>query len=274
MREARLSTADGSEVRPLGLAGYPDQDPTVVDEAFAAGVNLFFFYGPSHEALIEGVSRLAPEHRTEIFVATGSGARTRRGLQGAWRKLTSAAEVEEVDLFFAEYVHPYEDPEGIFGDGGALDVIAGWKREGRVRHVGATAHDRPLAERLARDPRVEVLMHRFNMAHRGALEAVFPTVRESGVTLVTFTSTRWGSLLEGHPGWDGEPPTAVDCYRYCLSYPEVDVVLTAPRTLEELRENLAVLEVGPLGDDERRRWERYGDLVYGAGDDSFETKWP
>lgn len=274
MPEPSLTTVGGEEVRPLGLAGYPDQDPRFVAEAFAAGVNLFFFYGPSHRALTEGLSSLVPERRREILVATGSGARTPGGLGRAWRELTAAAGVDEIDLFFAEYVHPSEDPEAVFGEGGALEVIDGWKREGRIRHVGATAHDRSLAARLARDPRVEVLMHRFNMAHRGALETVFPAARESGVALVTFTSTRWGSLLERHPGWEGDPPDAVDCYRYCLSFPEVDFVLTAPKTMEQLRENLAVLEVAPFDDEERRRWERYGDLVYGEGTDSFETKWP
>jgi len=272
-RESRLSTATG-EVRPLGLAGHPDQDPGLVTEAFDAGVNLFFFYGTSHAALIEGLSGLVSGNRREVLVATGSGARTRDGLERAWRELTRAVGIDDVDLFFAEYVHPSEDPEEIFGDGGTLDVLARWKRQGRIRRVGATAHDRPLAARLARDPRVEVLMHRFNMAHRGALEAVFPAVRESGVALVTFTSTRWGSLLEGHSRWDHEPPSAAECYRYCLSYPEVDVVLTAPLSLEELRQNLRVLEAGPLDDQERRRWERYGDLVYGDGTDAFETRWP
>lgn len=274
MATRSLRTGDGQRVRPLGLAGYPDQEPGFVAEAFAAGVNLFFFYGLSHDGLIEGVSGLAREHRREIVVATGSGARTREGLRRAWNQLSRAVGLEEIDLFFAEYVHPSEGQEAIFGDAGALDVISDWKRRGRIRHVGASAHDRTLAARLARDPRVDVLMHRFNMAHRGALETVFPAVREGGVPLMAFTSTRWGSLLEGHPRWDGDAPTAIDCYRYCLSYPEVEFVLTAPRTIRELRQNLAVLASGPLGDAERRRWERYGDLVYGDGTDAFETKWP
>jgi hypothetical protein len=50
-------------------------------------------------------------------------------------------------------------------------------------------------------------------------------------------------------------------------------VLTAPRTVEQLEENLAVLAAAPLSTREMSHWERFGDLVYGTGADSFETKW-
>ena len=56
----------------------------------------------------------------------------------------------------------------MFGKNGVLDELRQWKTGGLIRFVGATAHDRSLARRLAADPRVDVLMHRFNMAHRKA----------------------------------------------------------------------------------------------------------
>jgi aryl-alcohol dehydrogenase-like predicted oxidoreductase len=62
----------------------------------------------------------------------------------------------------------------MFGKNGLLDELRQWKEKGWVRFVGATAHDRSLARRLAADPRVDVLMHRFNMAHRKAAREVFP----------------------------------------------------------------------------------------------------
>ena len=52
------------------------------------------------------------------------------------------------------------------------------------------------------------------------------------------------------------------------------VVLTAPRSLAELEQNLDVLESPPMSKQERGRWQRFGDLVYGAGKGAFETSWP
>ena len=48
----------------------------------------------------------------------------------------------------------------------------------------------------------------------------------------------------------GRVPTAGDCYRFCLSSPHVDVVLTGPRSVAQLRENLAAVERGPLSAEE------------------------
>ena len=70
------------------------------------------------------------------------------------------------------------------------------------------------------------------------------------------------------------PPTAVDCYRFCLAEPAIQIVLTAPKSVAELEQNLAALSSKPMKDDERARWKRFGDLVYGAGQDRFETEWP
>src|SRR5262245_52293094 len=84
----------------------------------------------------------------------------------------------------------------MFGKNGVLDELWRWKESGWVRFVGATAHDRSLARRLAVDPRVDVLMHRFNMAHRKAAHEVFPVAAKARTPIVAFTATRWGTLLE------------------------------------------------------------------------------
>jgi aryl-alcohol dehydrogenase-like predicted oxidoreductase len=179
-----------------------------------------------------------------------------------------------IDVFFIEYVHPGDSPDVIFGKNGVLDELWQWKECGWVRFVGATAHDRSLARRLAADPRADVLMHRFNMAHRKAAHEVFPTAAKARTPIVAFTATRWGTLLAPHAGWPGLPPTASDCYRYSLAHPSVQVVLTAPRSLAELKENLDVLELPPMSKQERGQWQRFGDLVYRAGKGAFETSWP
>jgi hypothetical protein len=54
----------------------------------------------------------------------------------------------------------------------------------------------------------------------------------------------------------------------------VQVVLTAPRSLAELKQNLDVLELPPMSKQKCVHWQRFGDLVYGAGKGSFETSWP
>src|SRR5262245_61070406 len=260
----RLATLDGSPASCLGLATGPEQGPRCVQRAFAGGINYFFFYGPGNTSFIEELAALVRRKREHIIVASGSGSRRLEGLRAARRRLTTLLGIEMIDVFFIEYVHPGDNPQVMFGKGGVLDELRQWKDSGRVRFVGATVHDRPLARRLAADPRVDVLMHRFNMAHRKAALEVFPVAAKARTPIVAFTATRWGTLLEPSAAWPGPTPTASDCYRYCLAHPPVHVVLTAPRSLAELEQNLDVLESPPMSKQESAQWQHFGDLVYGA----------
>jgi predicted aldo/keto reductase-like oxidoreductase len=56
---------------------------------------------------------------------------------------------------------------------------------------------------------------------------------------------------------------AGDCYRFCHTSPHVDVVLTGPKDVKELRENLAALERGPIGGEEQRWMRELGRKVRG-----------
>jgi len=269
-----LTTLEGTPASCLGLAAGLKQDPRCVRRAFEGGINYFFFYGPGNRSFIEGLAALVPRKREQIIVATGSGSRRVAGLRSARRKLAALLGIGLIDVFFIEYVHPGDNPDVIFGKNGVLDELWQWKESGWVRFVGATAHDRSLASRLAGDPRVDVLMHRFNIAHRKSAHKVFPAAAKARTPIVAFTATRWGTLLEPYADWPGPPPTASDCYRYCLSQPSVHVVLTAPRSLAELEQNLDVLELPPMSKQKCDQWQRFGDLVYGAGKGAFETSWP
>lgn len=257
----------------LGLAAVPNQDPRCAAKAFKSGVNYFFFYGPGYGPFLKALAALAGENRDDVILATGSGARTSKSLLAVRRKLVKLLDVNTLDIFFAEYINPSDDPELIFGDGGVLDQLRQWKAEGAIRYVGATTHDRALARRLVEDPRVDVLMHRFNMAHRKAVKEVFPVAIGTKTPVVAFTATRWGTLLEQRDDWP-TPPSAADCYRYCLAQPAVRVVLSAPRSVQELRQNLEVLRLPTMSKRECNKWDRYGDLIYSGDAHAFETRWP
>jgi len=129
--------------------------------------------------------------------------------------------------------------------------------------VGASIHDRPRAGRLAEDSILDLLMIRYNAAHPGAEQEIFPHLARRHPAVVAYTATSWRKLLRAPRGWTGPVPTAGDCYRFCLTSPHVDVVLTGPRSAAELRENLAALERGPLDPAELERMRTFGRAVHG-----------
>ena len=268
-----ITTPSGNRAQPLGLAAYPGQSAECVRVAHSGGVNFFFFYSLSHSPLVEALLPLVRQRRDDLIVSTGSGSRTPKGLERTRRTICRRLGVDTLDIFFAEYISPADDLAKVFDPGGVLDVLCAWRREGAIRYVGVSAHNRDLALRLVTDGRIDVLMHRFNMAHRGAADSVLRAAVAHGIPVVAFTATRWQTLLKGHPEWMGPVPSAPDCYRYCLTAPAVQVVLSAPKTSGQARENLTILGEETLGRDTVSTWESYGDLVHADGTGAFETQW-
>jgi aryl-alcohol dehydrogenase-like predicted oxidoreductase len=135
--------------------------------------------------------------------------------------------------------------------------------EGKVRAIGISTHDRKLVGRLAQEGPLSMFMIRYNAAHPGAEVDIFPHLEPRKPMIVAYTATSWRKLLRAPKGWTGKVATAGDCYRFCLTNAHVDVVLSAPKTVEQVRENLAALEKGPLSDDEMAWMRALGRAVRG-----------
>lgn len=273
-KNAKITTLLNEPVQPLGLAGNPNMEGGCVTTAYDAGINYFFFYNQSYPILIDELKSLLYNNRESIVVATGSESRNLKTVRTYLDQVRRQLGIDVVDVFYAEYVSPGDDMERLLGTGGVFDELHRWKVEGLIRYVGATTHNRPMAVEMVESGRIDVLMHRYNMAHRGAEEQVLPAALNVGVPVVAFTCTRWGSLLAGHQDWDGPVPTAAECYQYVLHHPAVQIALTAPTTPAELQENLPALEGVAQPSQRLPLWEAYGKLVYGDGTDAFETQWP
>ena len=107
-------------------------------------------------------------------------------------------------------------------------------------------------------------MVRYNAAHPGAEQDIFPMLSPDRPRIVlAYTATRWRKLLSRPSGWDGPVMSAADCYRFCLSNPHVNAVLTGPKSLEMLDENLAGLQGGALSAEEAAWMRDFGRAVRG-----------
>ena len=119
--------------------------------------------------------------------------------------------------------------------------------------------------KLRNDEVFDIYHLRYNAVNRGAETEVFPFLpAENKPGIVDFTATAWGKLLNPKKMPPGEKaPTAVDCYRFALSHPAVDVCMSGARTVDQMMQNLQILEHGPMTEDELARMRRIGDHIYG-----------
>lgn len=147
--------------------------------------------------------------------------------------------------------------------GAVQEEMARLRQEGKVRALGVSIHDRPRAGQLAEESILDLLMVRYNAAHPGAEQEIFPHLARRRPAVVAYTATSWRRLLRPPRGWTDRVPTAGDCYRFCLTSPHVDVVLCGPRNVAELREDLAALDRGPLDPAEMEWMRSFGMAVHG-----------
>lgn len=250
----------GMPVHRLGLSATHRPGRKTIHKALDAGVNFFFCYGidtQMHKTLRD----LPSSDRERCVIATGAynllfgHLNLRRTLEKRLRQLGT----ERIDVFQYQGVtqekHLTEH---------VLEEFDRFREEGKVRCTGITIHHRKFAGRLAADGALDTLMVRYNAAHRGAEEDIFPHLAEHNPGIVSYTATRWGYLLRRPKGWpeDGRVPTPGMCYRFALSNPHVHVCMMAPSNEKQFDENLAALEEGPLEDEEMEFMCAFGDQVH------------
>ncbi len=260
--------AFGKEVCRLGLASRGQTALTVDDVLLALdrGINFLNWPGVADtpggaDAVSEAVATLG--RRESIVVCVQFGARTSSEAADELRSILATLRTDYIDVLTCYYVEQMEEWRSLIAPGGALDYLQGARRDGVVRRLGLTSHQRPLAAEAARSGLLDVLMIRYNAAHRGAEEQLFPITDALQIPIIAYTALRWGALLQptrADPP-DFAVPPAADWYRFVLQSPSVAVALAAPNDRAELEEDLAVLRQGPLSNPEHQRLAEHGKRV-------------
>lgn len=252
----------GLRVGRLGIASGYGAPAAAIEEAFERGCNYFTWgtvikgYKPGMREALRNIA--AKGQRDRLVLACFSYAHNNFFSEKMLRRGLKSAGLDHADVLILGYFSRSVP-------GRLIDGALRMKEKGLVRYIGLSTHSRKLCGALAAGGPFDVIHFRYNAAHRGAETDIFPCAAGEGRPgLVAFTATRWGQLLKAKKMPPGEKPmTAAGCYRFVLSNPAVDVCMSGPRTVEEMRENLAVLESGPMTDDEMARARRIGDHVYG-----------
>lgn len=242
----------GLTVSPLCLG--MTADPRVVSAAFDAGVNFFFVSADLHWPLYEGLRR----GLRDLF-ARGGGVRDEvvvgvvsyleqpmfQHLQ-VHEVLSVVPGLDRVDVLIA----------GAIPHGRSLGLRLGALRQARARGhcgaraVGASFHDRATAVASVHAAQLDLHYVRYNTAHPGAKDDLFPFVPADRSSLIfnfksllsVVTPERFRQFgLRDH--W---LPSPTDYYRFVLSHPALDGVLCSPMAVRELEALVACLHARPL----------------------------
>jgi predicted aldo/keto reductase-like oxidoreductase len=120
-----------------------------VAQAFDRGVN-YFDCAPSYfdgEAEIKLGEALRP-YRARVFLAEKTTKRDAKGAREELERTLTRFHTDHVDLYQFHAVGSMEDVDKILAPGGAAEAFFAAKKEGKVRHLGFSAHHAPSALRL------------------------------------------------------------------------------------------------------------------------------
>ncbi len=253
----------------LGVSGTYGLDEGALRHAAERGVNCWL-WNPRYPAITAALQHVlrgnAEEHVVVVLGLVGyTGGTMRRLAENALRSLA----VDRIDVLLL----PWLGRASVLSRG-VQETLVRLKEEGKVRAVGTSIHDRERAAELVKDSVLDAFMLRYNAKHPGAEQDIFPHLAARNPLVVAYTATSWRQLIRPVSGIDmppwpgasttGAPPpplTAELCYRFCLSSPHVHVVWTAPKTRQQLDENLGALRAGPLSTEEEAWVREYGAKV-------------
>jgi len=254
----------GLSVGRLGIASGYKAPTAAIEEAFEHGCNYFTWgtvvkgFSPQMQQAIRNIA--SKGQRGRLVLAMFSYAHWPFMTERLFARGLKNVGLDHADVLVIGYVSRRPSKRIIEG---ALRM----KEKGIVRFIGMSTHNRKLVPKLSADGIFDVFHVRYSAAHRGAETEIFPFVSsERRPGIVAFTATRWGQLLNPKKmPPDERCATAADCYRFVLSNPAVDVCMSGAKTVEQMRENLKVLDMGPLSEEEMVRMRRIGDFVHSRG---------
>jgi diketogulonate reductase-like aldo/keto reductase len=185
---------------------------------------------------------------TGEFLADDSHARRslEQSMQRLWR--------DKIDVM---QVHSLVNVDQI------LPLLANWKKEGRIRYLGATHHELPyfpaLAQVVERGTLDFVQVH-YSIQTRLAEERILPAALDKGTAVqinMPFEKARLFKLVEGRPLPDfakelGIANWAQYFLKWVISHPAVTCAIPATSNPEHQAQNMGALK-GPLPDTEMRK---------------------
>jgi aryl-alcohol dehydrogenase-like predicted oxidoreductase len=248
----------GLRVSRLGIGSTYGLEAADVEWAAERGINYFYWGAVRRPSFGRGLREIARRRRDETVIVLHSFARLAFALRPSVEIALRRLALDHADILVVAW---WNQPP----PASVVDAALALREAGKVRAIMISCHDRATFAHLIRDPTYGAIMVRYNAAHPGAEQDVFPHLDGGQLArpgVVAFTATRWGTLLDRRVVPAGEPlPRASDCYRFAIGNSDVDVTLCGPKNRAELAEALSALERGPLSEDELAWMRRVGKAV-------------
>ena len=244
--EYRVLGKTGLKISRIGLGGIPiqriDAEGTkkLVYQLMEAGVNYIDTargYTVSEQYLgyaLEGI-------RDKFVLATKSMARTKEAMAKDIDISLGNLKTDYIDLYQVHNPNMAQ-LEQVTGPEGALEALLEAKEQGKIGHIGLTAHSAEVFEKALELPWVETIMFPYNIVETQG-EALIKKAAEKNIGFVDMKPLAGGAIED-----------ATLAVRFLVSNPDVTVVIPGMADPKEIEQNLAAGgNTAPLTAEEQQK---------------------
>ena len=198
MRSARLGKT-GLEVSELGFGGIPitrldlAEAVALVKYSLDRGISFFdtaYVYGDSEAkmgAALQGV-------RDQVVLATKTLVRDAAGARAQLEESLRRLRTDHIDLYQLHNLSNDEALDQALKPGGAYEAAVKARDEGKIRHIGFTAHNLDIAEKACRTNLFATVQVPFNLIEHDPDQKLFPLAREKDMGIIAMKPFGGGLL--------------------------------------------------------------------------------
>lgn len=191
----------------LSVVGFPGLALTKCDQqegtdalhrAFDRGVNYFDVapnYGNGDAEIKMGVG-LQELDRTKYFLACKTHKRDQAGAQMELDRSLQRLKTDHFDLYQLHHLVTPAEVKQALGPGGAMEVIVKAKEQGKIKHIGFSAHTTKGALEAMKTFQFDSIMFPINFVEfytRGFGKEVIALANEQGAGLISIKPISWGT---------------------------------------------------------------------------------
>jgi len=230
----------GEKVSLIGLGGAhlsraPLTEQTaikLIHSALDRGINFLdnsWDYGHGQSERFMGTALAQGGYRSKAFLMTKLDGRTKAAANAQLHESLTRLKTDHIDLVQFHEILRFEDPNRIFGEGGALEALTEARQAGKVRHIGFTGHKDPRIHLYMLDvarqhdflfDTVQMPLNVMDAHFRSFSHLVVPELVRLNIGVLGMKTMGDGVFLKS-----GAPVTPVECLHYAMNLP-TSVVIT------------------------------------------------
>lgn len=272
--ERRALGQTGLKVSVLAFGGFmlhgstPEQAEQWVRQAIDAGVT-HFDVAPEYGTAEERMGPALQPYRRRVVLSCKTAQRTRREAEAELNRSLQRLRTDHFDLYQFHHVTRLDEVDAIFGTDGAMKTFEQAKKDGRIRHIGFSAHSVEAALAMLDRYPFDTIMFPVNYATWNAGNfgpQVLEKAHRMKVGIIALKAMARGPWPEGADRSDypncwyqpmTDPDEALMGLRFTLSHPVATAVSPASGKFLPLALRLAP-KFTPLSPEEAEEMKRKG----------------